>query len=347
MKKILTIILSMALLLSATSVISYAEETTAVDDNALYTTRITTTTVTYTVKYIPDNGKELSIKININSSRPVYINIYKDDETVVDHRYTNGNDSYVYTYSSADNKPCEFKIRISDITNDGSLVDAEIIALAEKLSFTDIGGHWAESTINKWADKGIISGYPDGTFKPDSPVTRAELAKILTLTFDLQPSEFVSAMDEVSTDDWYYDYLLCAGKYIPNYALPEINEKNQPYVDNSTINAFLPEQNAMRMHVAEALVEIKKEKDKLNVDLPDIVVIKDELNKTFKDADYENLYANHGTIPENVRRMFEYTYLANKLDIMQGDTDGYFRPYDSITRAEIITMIDRVISNTN
>ena len=346
MKKILTIILSMVLLLSAASVIAYAEEPTAVDDNTLYATRITATTVTHTVKYIPDNGKELSIKININSSRPVYINIYKDDETVVDHRYTNGNDSYIYTYSSADNKPCEFKIRISDITNDGSPVDAEIIALAGKLSFTDIGGHWAESTINKWADKGIISGYPDGTFKPDSPVTRAELAKILTLTFDLQPSEFVSAMDEVSTDDWYYDYLLCAGKYIPNYALPEINEKNQPYIDNKT-EAFLPNQNAMRMHVAEALVEIIKDKNEMIDDVPEMSILKEEINKTFKDADYENLMASHGTIPTNVRRMFKYTYLAKELGIMQGDTDGYFRPYDSVTRAEIITMIDRIISNTN
>ena len=43
------------------------------------------------------------------------------------------------------------------------------------VNFSDINGHWAESTINKWKDKGIIAGYADGTFKPDNPVTRAEL----------------------------------------------------------------------------------------------------------------------------------------------------------------------------
>lgn len=215
---------------------------------------------------------------------------------------------------------------------------------ASNIEFSDTAGHWAESTINKWANKDIISGYPDGTFKPDSPVSRAELAKILTLAFELQPSEFVYSDRDLSKDAWYYNYLLCAGKYIPNYALPEINEKNQPYVNNSTFNAFLPEQNAMRMHVAESLVEIIKNKEQSIVDVPEITVVKDELNKTFKDADYENLYANHGTIPENVRRMFEYTYLAKKLDIMQGDTDGYFRPYDNVTRAELITMLDRIIA---
>ena len=215
---------------------------------------------------------------------------------------------------------------------------------ASNIEFSDTAGHWAESTINKWANKDIISGYPDGTFKPDSPVSRAELAKILTLAFELQPSEFVYSDRDLSKDAWYYNYLLCAGKYIPNYALPEINEKNQPYIDNRTVNAFLPEQNAMRMHVAESLVEIIKNKEQSIVDVPEITVVKDELNKTFKDADYENLYANHGTIPENVRRMFEYTYLAKKLDIMQGDTDGYFRPYDNVTRAELITMLDRIIA---
>ena len=215
---------------------------------------------------------------------------------------------------------------------------------ASNIEFSDTAGHWAENAINKWANKDIISGYPDGTFKPDSPVTRAELAKILTLAFDLQPSEFVYTEKDLSENDWYYNYLLCAGKYIPNYALPEINEKNQPYIDNRTVNAFLPQQNAMRMHVAESVVEIIKNKVQSIVDVPEISVVKDELNKTFKDADYENLYANHGTIPENVRRMFEYTYLAKKLDIMQGDTDGYFRPYDNVTRAELITMLDRIIA---
>ena len=103
----------------------------------------------------------------------------------------------------------------------------------------------------------------------------------------------------------------------------------------------------MRMHVAEALVEIKREKEKINTELPSIQDIQADVTAVFKDDDYENLYAMHGTIPKNVERMFEYTYLANKLGIMQGDADGYFRPYDSVTRAELITMLDRVISAAN
>ena len=208
--------------------------------------------------------------------------------------------------------------------------------------FSDTSGHWAENTINKWKENGIISGYPDGTFQPDNPVTRAELAKIVTLAFDLQENEFVYNENDIDNSAWYYQYLQRAAKYIPVYALPVGYENNIPYVDNNDENSFLPECYAS-MHVAEALVEIKKEKEKLNIEIPSILEVKSSINDTFKDGDYENLYAMHGTIPKNVQRMFEYTWLAKELDIMQGDTNGYFRPYDNVTRAELLTMIDRIL----
>lgn len=43
----------------------------------------------------------------------------------------------------------------------------------------DITGHWAENAIRRAISRGLIQGYPDGSFQPDKPVTRAELAVIL------------------------------------------------------------------------------------------------------------------------------------------------------------------------
>lgn len=51
-----------------------------------------------------------------------------------------------------------------------------IVPMAE--SFTDITGHWAESAIKQAANDGILKGYEDGSFRPDQPLTRAELAAI-------------------------------------------------------------------------------------------------------------------------------------------------------------------------
>lgn len=223
-----------------------------------------------------------------------------------------------------------------------------LINSSNDTDFNDIKNHWAKDTIEKWKDKGVISGYPDGTFKPDNPVTRAELAKILTLAFDLQERSPLG-YEDVKSENWYYSYLECCAKYIPVYPLPVSYETNIPYqeVTEKGLNYYLPETPAMRMHVAETLVEIKIDREQINTELPSIQDIQADVTAAFKDDDYENLYAMHGTIPENVKRMLEYTYLANKLGIMQGDSNGYFRPYDSVTRAELITMLDRMTSTAD
>lgn len=43
----------------------------------------------------------------------------------------------------------------------------------------DITGHWAEKAIRRCMARGLLKGYPDGSFGPDKPVTRAELATVL------------------------------------------------------------------------------------------------------------------------------------------------------------------------
>ena len=47
---------------------------------------------------------------------------------------------------------------------------------ASAANLSDISRHWAQSQINDLVNKGIISGYPDNTFKPENAITRAELA---------------------------------------------------------------------------------------------------------------------------------------------------------------------------
>lgn len=49
----------------------------------------------------------------------------------------------------------------------------------EPAAVDDITGHWAEKAIRRCVDRGLLHGYPDGSFQPDKPVTRVELAVIL------------------------------------------------------------------------------------------------------------------------------------------------------------------------
>ncbi|MBK5263453.1 MAG: S-layer homology domain-containing protein, partial [Peptostreptococcaceae bacterium] len=53
-----------------------------------------------------------------------------------------------------------------------------MLTLAPSTAFaataSDITGHWAQNTIQAWIDQGTIKGYPDGTFRPENNISRAE-----------------------------------------------------------------------------------------------------------------------------------------------------------------------------
>lgn len=51
--------------------------------------------------------------------------------------------------------------------------------LQQRFGLTDYAGHWAEKEIKKAIKAGVMEGYPDGTWRPEQPVTRAELALVL------------------------------------------------------------------------------------------------------------------------------------------------------------------------
>lgn len=57
------------------------------------------------------------------------------------------------------------------------------IAANAQTPFKDVQGHWAEPCIEQLAREEIIKGYPDGSFKPNAPVTRAEFATMLGKAF--------------------------------------------------------------------------------------------------------------------------------------------------------------------
>lgn len=58
---------------------------------------------------------------------------------------------------------------------------------AEDRDFSDIGGHWAEQYIRQAAALGWVQGYPDGTFGPDRPITRAEAVTMINRVLRRNP----------------------------------------------------------------------------------------------------------------------------------------------------------------
>ncbi len=72
-------------------------------------------------------------------------------------------------------------------------------------SFPDVINHWARPFIEALAKRKILNGYPDGRFRPDNSVTRAEFAAIITSTFDQIPQrrEYIPFVD-VSPNYWAF-----------------------------------------------------------------------------------------------------------------------------------------------
>lgn len=80
----------------------------------------------------------------------------------------------------------------------------------ENNSFTDISGHWAEKEIERAATLGWVSGYTDGSFHPDAPITRAEAMTLINRVLCRMPETKTDLLDSMTKwpdnqpGAWYY-----------------------------------------------------------------------------------------------------------------------------------------------
>jgi hypothetical protein len=70
--------------------------------------------------------------------------------------------------------------------------------------FTDTSGHWAENYINTAVSKNIITGYPDGRFKPNKAVSRAEFCAMINKALGNTGMADISFSD-ANRGNWYYN----------------------------------------------------------------------------------------------------------------------------------------------
>jgi hypothetical protein len=81
------------------------------------------------------------------------------------------------------------------------------------IKFSDMSNAaWAEDAVNSLVKMGIIAGYPDGTFRPDNSITRAEFAKIIVLAAGGYDKDATAEFTDVKSSDWYYSYVASAKK---------------------------------------------------------------------------------------------------------------------------------------
>lgn len=106
-------------------------------------------------------------------------------------------------------------------------------------AFSDTENYWAEYTIADFVAKGIISGYPDGTFRPNDPMQRKHVASILVKVFELESKLAPVAFKDVTSNH-------------PNHKA--ISELQQAGVIHGADGLFRPNDTLTRGQMAKILV---------------------------------------------------------------------------------------------
>ena len=171
--------------------------------------------------------------------------------------------------------------------------------------YTDVKGHYAELEIKALSQKRIITGFEDGTFKPDAPVTRAQFAKLVTLAFNLQMGDDIKSFDDVELGVWYKEYI------------DILSSKNIVSGDGTN---FYPDATVTRQDAA--------------------VILYNTLNILDKKCVGTATFADSGDISQYAKASVE-ALAAN--GIIKGDEHG-FRPLNTLSRAEAAVLLYRLIN---
>lgn len=107
-------------------------------------------------------------------------------------------------------------------------------------NLTDIRGHWAAAFIMGMVDKGLISGFPDRTFKPDAPLTRVQYAAIAAKAFNESQNQPTRNFTDIRSDFWGFNAITKASR--------------MGFISGFPDGSFRPSQNLTRVQALVSLV---------------------------------------------------------------------------------------------
>lgn len=170
-------------------------------------------------------------------------------------------------------------------------------------NFSDVSGHWAVKVIDKWAAQSLIGGYPDGTFRPAGNITRAEFITMVNKAFGYSAQSTVNFTD-VKPSNWF------AGEIAKAQAVD--------YIKGYQDGTMRPNNLITRQEAAAVITRIMK--------------LTDNTGAAARFIDAEKLPAwSKGSVGA-----------IEAAGYMGGYPDGTFNPFKPITRAESVSMLDRV-----
>ena len=191
--------------------------------------------------------------------------------------------------------------------NSGILITAvpqDEPAAADRV-FSDVdSSFWGVEAIEALYDENIISGFENGSFQPDSSITREQAVKMICGCAKIDTAEYSGEFDDVKSGDWYAPYIAAAVK--------------EGFVKGRDDHTFGVGENITRQDFAVMLYRIIGTEEELD-------------GLTFIDKDSVSAYAL-----EAVSYMHRHQFIS-------GYEDGSFQPKKALTRAEAAAIIYRYL----
>ena len=175
-----------------------------------------------------------------------------------------------------------------------------------EITFTDVDkNHWAEEYIIKLAEKNILSGFSDGSFKPDETVNREQFVKMLVLALELEYSENNIGFTDVQDDRWSFSFVRTAAAL--------------GIVKGYENNEFKPLDNIKREDMAVMIERALK-----------AIGVKPLLSN--KPANFVDMEKVSGYATESVKTI-------QQMGVISGMSDNKFCPDENLTRAQAAKII--------
>lgn len=184
------------------------------------------------------------------------------------------------------------------------LVMATLLPVPGAAASNDYGTHWAKEAISAAEASGVVTGYPDGTFRPDSTISRVEFFNMINRMFGFT-KESEAIYSDVSSRSWHASVVRKANAagYISGYY-------------DGTIH---PEDRVTRQEAAVIVSRLR----------------------TLPTASSSPVFTDAEAIADWSRPAIVGSIEAK---VMVGYPDGTFRPLTPITRAEALMILNKAFS---
>ena len=190
---------------------------------------------------------------------------------------------------------------------------APVIAQTQtQTQFADVpAGHWAYPFINSLATRQVIAGFPDGSFRPDEPVTRAQYAAMVRQAFSQSSVRNATSFVDVPPNYW---------------AAAAIREADMMgFLSGYPGNIFQPDQNIPRAQV--------------------LVSLANGLNYTASSQGSINVYQDAASIPDYA--VASLAAATERRLVVNYPSVQVLRPNQTATRADVAAFIYQALASQN